>query len=845
MKNILSECIPLVLLPFTFCVFGPIELYFMNSDVLWFHILNILPIVIIAFFLFCTTLIAMWRIIPLSVKNYFVILLFGIGLAFYVQGNFLQLNYGLLDGQSINWNRYTGYGIFNTLIWALCIATPFVIAFFRRELLNKAILFVTMFLLVVQTGTLIFLATISNPNQSQAVLTTNNMYSVSDKQNIIVFILDSFDAKYMEYLLDREPELTDQLDGFTFYSNTVGLYPYTLPSVPCLLTGLIYQNEIPLNTWLDNSFINARLYPILKENNFDIGIYTASELVSDTAIQYIDNMHDFSGQIENIGGFIKTLYRFTAVKYFPHILKSWVWMYSGDFYQYQPGGTYYFDDLAFYHELIKNGLSIEADTNSFRLFHLNGSHSPYQYNESVHPVEQGFGNVYDQSRGALQIVFDYIDFLKEKDVYENTLIIIMADHGQLEYGQNPSFLVRDSNSTTGFLFSTIPVSYIDFSVMLEQHLQTQISCKEFLAKASTDRTTRSFYYSKSTQAPTFNPQYLSELFEYVFINNGSSLPNAHFTGNIYSSNDSIAYPIYILGSAISFNNGNGNNAREYFRFGLGYPEEEFTWSESHISIFTAKIDEPVVSDLRLDIMFNTINTFIGDGGSQIIKLYANDQLVDEEVFYPTEGFIVHSFTIPYNAVDEYNNLELRFEYPNAQALGNRILAICFVDMTINDLHRAQYNEDMQTSIYEIGEVIRFASSHDEYKASDFFATGLSYPESEFTWSEGYESLFIARFTEPVVSDLSLNIKFNIINTYIGDGGSQDIRLYASDQIIEERTFLPEGGPQEYSFTIPSDSINENNVLRLRFVYPNAQLAGDRILAICYSELMLSYEEAIK
>lgn len=82
---------PSIFLTCTFFIFGPIELYVSNITELWFSFGDVLwPslltffIVSIFFFIIGVFLQGRWR-------EYYICLLVGIGLALYIQGNFIRI----------------------------------------------------------------------------------------------------------------------------------------------------------------------------------------------------------------------------------------------------------------------------------------------------------------------------------------------------------------------------------------------------------------------------------------------------------------------------------------------------------------------------------------------------------------------------------------------------------------------------------------------------------------------------------------------------------------------------------------------------------------------------------
>ena len=66
-----------------------------------------------------------------------------------------------------------------------------------------------------------------------------------------------------------------------------------------------------------------------------------------------------------------------------------------------------------------------------------GSHYPFNYDEEVNDLGQDNSDVFKQSQGAIHIVSEYVRQLKELGVYDDTTIIITADHGYWTITEEP------------------------------------------------------------------------------------------------------------------------------------------------------------------------------------------------------------------------------------------------------------------------------------------------------------------------------------------------------------------------------------------------------------------------
>jgi hypothetical protein len=136
------------------------------------------------------------------------------------------------------------------------------------------------------------------------------------------------------------------------------------------------------------------------------------------------------------------------------------------------------DDPAFYDRLTQDGLSIDDEgAGSYRFIHLMGAHYPYMMDENAERLEVE-GTREDQCRGALRIVEEYARQLKELGVYDQTTIIVTADHGQWyltpdDIGEptTPVLLVKPAgqSSRAALQVSDTPTGHLDIpgTILLE------------------------------------------------------------------------------------------------------------------------------------------------------------------------------------------------------------------------------------------------------------------------------------------------------------------------------------------------------------------------------------------
>ena len=88
-------------------------------------------------------------------------------------------------------------------------------------------------------------------------------------------------------------------------------------------------------------------------------------------------------------------------------------------------------DLAIYNKLMTIGLYTQNEHKTFAFIHLNSAHNGgYRYNHDADTVEPYSGDYRDAIRGSFTIINKYFTQMKELGIYDNSTIIIIADHGR-------------------------------------------------------------------------------------------------------------------------------------------------------------------------------------------------------------------------------------------------------------------------------------------------------------------------------------------------------------------------------------------------------------------------------
>ena len=107
-KRLVFSAIVSAALTFTLCLFGPLDLFFNNYEEIWFHLQDIIGglFLVAGIFFVLTTLVG--TLLRGKLHDIYMALMFGGLVGTYVQASFMNKDYGLLNGTSVDWSAYTG-----------------------------------------------------------------------------------------------------------------------------------------------------------------------------------------------------------------------------------------------------------------------------------------------------------------------------------------------------------------------------------------------------------------------------------------------------------------------------------------------------------------------------------------------------------------------------------------------------------------------------------------------------------------------------------------------------------------------------------------------------------------
>lgn len=495
-------------LVFMLFFYAPLELYFYNQSDFWFDVYDLLPQVVVMFIvgfaLSSLLLVMIYCILPRFYR--LVLPIFAIVLvSTYIQGNYLVDYLPVMDGSYINWDAYS-IGRWHTIILWIVVTVLMAVAYkiLHRDKFVKAVCGVSIGMILMFTITLVSILFLTSGYEKKldACATIKNEYTFSEDKNFIIFLLDSVDSATMYQMMEENTEYKDIFEDFTYYVNTMGAYPLTRCAIPHILSGEWYENEKPYEEYTLDVYKNAELFEMLEADGYQLGMYDYDTPYLDESIFRFDNVMPQKSKVSSYLELAKLEIKLVGFRYAPFDLKRFCRIWSDSISGLMETDSEYvpftLSNVEFYDRIVTSEVEIEKEK-WFKFIHIEGAHTPFRYDKDLN-VEYG-GEYSGNIEACFTLTKGYLEKLKEAGVYDNSIIIVMADHGldgdlgDVSTGrQNPILFVKGINERHTMEVSQAPISYVDLQDAFQQLLKDKESSEIFEWQEGDTRERRYIYY---------------------------------------------------------------------------------------------------------------------------------------------------------------------------------------------------------------------------------------------------------------------------------------------------------------------------------------------------------------
>lgn len=485
-KEILKDLIPAYILSFVasfmLYIYEPILTYSSNIDDFWFDLKTMITPIILFFSILFLVLSIVYTIVYLL--NYFcskkkkmiiyktiLILSYIVFIFIYIQGNYLTKNLPSLDGTTIEWgDQYLKNNIISFVVLMVILITEFILLKklkLKRTIKTNNFIIIAIFLMILTS----FISRLLIPGVFRekvvANATTRNINNASSDKNFFIFLVDAVDSSAFSKVLNESPEYSSTFTDFTYYPDTVSAYLFTRDSIPFIFSGKWNKNEKDFNEYSNEAFEDSLLLKTLKDNDYQMNFYEYQVSWNSRKAEIFSNIDIYNNVIEK-KELCKNLTKYILFKYLPYSLKQYSKIETMDFdsCKVEQNSTFFkWDNNIAYNTIKDNEMKIE-ENKYFQFIHIEGGHVPFDYDGNVNKISEKEGTYELKLKATLNIVNSFINRLKENNVYDNSAIIVMADHGywyESSGRQNPILYVKGINEHHEMISSEKPVSYEDLN----------------------------------------------------------------------------------------------------------------------------------------------------------------------------------------------------------------------------------------------------------------------------------------------------------------------------------------------------------------------------------------------
>ena len=441
-QKILSVLPPIIFILSNIFLFGPFTIYQGNVGEFGISFISIIKVFLLPSLILGSILSTLGISLSDKLHKRYVSVLFVLGLLFWIQGNVFVWKYGLFDGQGIDWTRARWRGWLDGALWLILLTSSFI--FYKKYfkiVTTTSILIIC--LQIVFTGfSSIWKPDIWKSDFLGLNVTPKWVGEFSASKNVIHFILDAFQSDIFEEIIERDREdYSKALEGFTFFKEATGSFPTTYLSVPAILSGQVYQNDIPILDFFKQTLTGKTIPNVLYDKGYEVDLIPAIEtyrqgksthsyLIPDP---YIGTIQDYKHAKSAL------MIDLVLFRNMPHFIKRYIyrdqqWFIQKWFVQDTCMQFRHFGHEAFLRDII-NTISPNRDKPVYKFYHFMTTHVPLLVNKDCEcagaVLPQTRENVFIQSKCSLDHFIEFLIKVKSLGIYDNSLIILQGDHGSV------------------------------------------------------------------------------------------------------------------------------------------------------------------------------------------------------------------------------------------------------------------------------------------------------------------------------------------------------------------------------------------------------------------------------
>ena len=372
------------------------------------------------------------------------------GVLLWLQGNLLVADYGLLDGGGLDLAPHRWRAPLEAGLWVGVLA----LAVAAARPISRAAPTASALLMALQAAVLLVPGAVPAARSTGAVpaadetwrLAPQEIYGLSSTRNVFLVVLDMFGSDVFAELARAEPARFDRdWAGFTYYPDHLGALRRTDGSIPAMLTGAAFRNEVPFRRYRAR---HGTIFEALGREGYRLRSLTAIPSVghpdplrpgAEDAIRYTIPS-PYSRYRDYLAAARAQLLDLSLFRHAPHGLKRHVYHEQQWLLQARHAGRpdaaaraeRPIGNLAFLAEFTER-LHAAVDAPAFTFLHLVTPHPPLVTEADCTPSRRPRPHTREsyaaQAHCALAALEDLWERLRALELYDRSGIVVTSDHG--------------------------------------------------------------------------------------------------------------------------------------------------------------------------------------------------------------------------------------------------------------------------------------------------------------------------------------------------------------------------------------------------------------------------------
>ncbi len=458
---------------FMLCIFSPAETFFANSSELPFVYGEFSGYLWMFAIVFVVGMSLVTALLPERIHAFIAALLFALSVCAYIQNMFLNKGLDLMGLNPDGYNADSSKAGINIAIWLIVLAIIVILGMIKGYG-KKIVTYGALFLLAIQVIAYVSLIVPADDScfdypLAEYHLSGEDQYELSKDGNIVLFIVDSLSNRDLKNALDINPDALSEYNDFVYYTNMDCCYCGTYPSLTHMLTDNYVDMEAGVNDWTRSAWTDTNcemFYENMKASGYKCLLYTpdlhiicGNNAPEGLLLGKWDNFTDAPLEREVANSkIVKVMVKMAAYRMLPEVMKNLAYVDLGEYSDAVRiiEDPVMHENYDFCDKLEQNGLSTHSGDKVFVVQHLMGTH--LFKNDEFGKFKEG-ASYEETTLGCLYIVGEYLRQMKEAGVYDNSTIIITADHGW-EYGQQPVFFIKEAGASYDeIVYNNAPASF--------------------------------------------------------------------------------------------------------------------------------------------------------------------------------------------------------------------------------------------------------------------------------------------------------------------------------------------------------------------------------------------------